>query len=271
MKKSQWQFTHRPDNQADIKRILREAREGGLTLVEVRGGPEHYRGVYLDARFIQEHKQHWPKDVALFAANTWLDGWGGNWAGYAGDAKRAHEQFCKNLEAASQRREYPPTVSVRAAGPDLAPIVAAPAERYIPKVGDRFTAKGRPGVGALLRTVHRPHQDVYECLNASNLYLTAALTPHQSYEMTKGCYEFRKVEAQPEKPYIPQPGDWFSAKAIDHRCLGAIRHNPHGQTLMCVGETWNGCGLQIEFFGGVPSGIWSITKAYYEFRKREKL
>ena len=129
MKKTQWQFTHRPDNQADIKRILREAREDGLTLVEVKGGPDALRGVYLDAQTIEPNAKYWPAprnseeiDLNDLRARTHsADGWKGPWRHYASAAKRAHEQFCSNLEAAQAqpKREYPPTVSVRAAGPEL--------------------------------------------------------------------------------------------------------------------------------------------------------
>lgn len=193
MKKTQWQFTHRPDNQADIKRILREAREDGLTCVEVKGGPHAHRGVYLDARFIEKHKEYWPKGEIEYDAikpHESRDGWTGNYVFFAPSAKRAHEQFCKNLEAASKPRAYPPTVSVRAAGPEL--------ERYIPKVGD-----------------------------------------------------------------------WFTAKAINGGALRQIAEDPHGQTLICLKDL--GELLRIKFFGESGDFSWTITKAYYEFRQREKL
>ena len=377
MKKTQWQFTHRPDNQADINRILREAREDGLTLVEVKGGPEKDRGVYLDRQTIKPNKKHWPKDFPFPespARSFNQDGWVGPYLALANAVKRAHELFCKNLEAASKSREYPPTVSVRAAGPEVgeyAPVrpvqqrwlpkpgelfvlsgfrpefsvfkaemsellrieaaranrvhecvsvdpptcdrseetiakygnciyalelglgipeetvirtkvwtniaqvkpapapsqPAATAEPYFPAVGDRFTVAAKsdePGRRIAFRWAQvEPHSRVLICRVSDRDFLQFTYEDDgRRSGLTPRAYEFRKAP-----PYIPAVGDWFTAKGTPG--VGALTetvHRPHQDVYRCL-DVGN---LHLSAMHPEYKNPFEMTKSYYEFRKVQK-
>lgn len=297
MKKTQWQFTHRPDNQADIKRILREAREDGLTLVEVKGGPDALRGVYLDAQTIEPNAKYWPAprnseeidldDLRADTCNT--DGWKGPWRYYAAAAKRAHELFCSNLEAAQARpkREYPPTVSVRAAGPDLSlrPVNGTNTHlvtrQWLPKPGEWFTVGPRQlpeRSGAVwMSTDEFFIGKTLECVRLDGL-IDSNIEPLRIFvgQKVAGAGERQWIYAEDFayltpaqdpalQPYIPKVGDKFTAKAINPNALVEISENPHGDVLTCVSDF--GSCLGIDF---LDKKGYTITKKLYEFKKVEE-
>lgn len=300
MKKTQWQFTHRPDNQADIKRILREAREDGLTLVEVKGGPEAFRGVYLDYETIKPNAKHWPEPsdireltIGDLRISDRVPGWSGPWRDFGPEAKRAHEQFCSNLEAAQAqpKREYPPTVSVRAAGPDLSlrPVNGTNTHlvtrQWLPKPGEWFTVGPRQlpeRSGAVwMSTDEFFIGKTLECVRLDGL-IDSNIEPLRIFVRQKvaGAGErqwiyaedfayFTPAQDPALQPYIPQFGDKFTASERnpgDRIALSDVIENPHKQVFRCLGPSPNISGKMV--VERVGSGYeQTLTISAYEFKK----